>query len=400
MKKIIYTLLSGSLLLAVACSEKEITPTSASLGKPNVVTDVTTEPISGGVILNYRIPQNEDLLGVKVVYKISNGNEINRMVSYYNDTIRIEGYIDEEEHTADLYTVNRAMVESDPVNVSFVPRESALTSTVNTMKIKADFGGAIYEWENENRGMLNLDLLATDSVGALTVMKVMTTSSTNGSYSLNGYDTEPRWFAAIFRDNYGNASDTIFPLDNDGNRMKITPFYEEKLDKKIMNIMSLKNDRDFDREGGNAYLIDDDTNTFGHTVYTEALPAAITIDLGQTVKLSRIVVNGRLYADSYFNWGNPRVFDVFTIDHKPDESGNWDEWQFVMNCEVIKPSGLDGSDTDEDIQAGQEGSRFSFPLDMEPTQYVRMNITEIWTKMSFCHISEITLYGEPTNDNP
>ena len=43
-------------------------------------------------------------------------------------------------------------------------------------------------------------------------MKIMTTASQTGTYALRGYNVDPRWFAAVVRDNYGNVSDTIYPL--------------------------------------------------------------------------------------------------------------------------------------------------------------------------------------------
>ena len=143
------------------------------------------------------------------------------------------------------------------------------------------------------------------------------------------------------------------------------------------------------------YLIDDDVNTYGHTEYSNALPAAVTIDLGQKVKVSRIVVHARPYGGSYYSWGNPRNFTVYTCDHKPSQSGDWSEWNKIMDCEVIKPSGMNGKDTDEDTEAGQNGAGFSFPLDADPTRYIRLNVTKIWTNNQFCHIAEITVYGDP-----
>ena len=113
------------------------------------------------------------------------------------------------------------------------------------------------------------------------------------------------------------------------------------------------------------------------------------------------MVHGRKYTfpgsgvTTYYGWGNARHFFVYTCDHTPSKEGNWDEWNFAMECEVIKPSGLPDRDTDEDVAAALAGAGFSFPLETEPTRYLRLNVDKIWTVNSFCHICEITVYGNP-----
>ncbi len=394
MKKI-YVITFITSMLWSACSEKQMEPISTSSGKPDVVTEVQTEPIAGGVVVKYRIPNVEDLLGVKAVYRLSNGKQMEKLASFYDNEMTLEGYIDEDLHTVSLYTLNRGMELSDPVEISFRPLESALSKATRSMLIVRDFGGAQYSWTNEEKGKLNLDLIATDATGVLTTMRILTTASLEGLQSLRGYNTDPRWFGAVFRDNFGNVSDTIFPMDANNQRMQLIPMYEEKIDKKGMEIMLLNNDQSFTKEGSNANLINDNLDDYGHTEYSNALPAAITIDLGLKVKVSRIVINARFQNNSYYSWGNPRKFTVYSCDHKPSQSGDWGEWEKIMECEVIKPSGMDGKDTDEDTEAGKRGAEFSFPLETAPTRYLRLNITKIWTNNQFCHIAEITVYGDP-----
>lgn len=394
MKKIL-AILGVACSLFTACDEKELLPTSASMGKPGMVTDIKVEPIAGGVVVSYRIPEAEDLLGVKAVYRMSNGQQVERMASMYEDRLTLEGFIDEDLHSAELYAFNRAMVASDPVTVEFRPLQSAFSKVRESMQIVRDFGGAQYTWKNEDRGQLNLELIAADSTGRMVPMRVLTTASAEGKQSLHGYNTDPRWFAALLRDNFGNASDTIFPLNAEGMRIKLTPLYEEKIDKSRISVMLLNNDRSFSKEGSDANLINDNFDDYGHTEYSGALPAALTLDLGQKVKISRIVINARAYNGSYYSWGNPREFSVYTCDHEPSRSGDWSEWNKVMDCEVIKPSGIFGTDSDEDMEAGRNGADFAMPLDAAPTQYLRLNITKIWTNNQFCHIAEITVYGDP-----
>lgn len=59
---------------------------------PNVVTDVTYEPIPGGALIKYVLPHDEDLLYVKAVYSVK-GEERNSVASQYNSELLIEGLL-------------------------------------------------------------------------------------------------------------------------------------------------------------------------------------------------------------------------------------------------------------------------------------------------------------------
>ncbi|WP_106832156.1 DUF5000 domain-containing lipoprotein [Parabacteroides pacaensis] len=377
-------------LIVCSCSEKQLEPITASLGKPGVVTEVQTEPIAGGVIVSYRIPNSEDILAVKGVYTITTGKKMETSASFYENKLFVEGYNDTLPHEVLLYAVNRAQELSDPVKVSFTPLESSLSKVTKTMQIISDFGGAQYNWRNVDKAPLTMEFLAQDSLGLMQTAKIITTESDSSRQSIRGYQPEPRLFAAIVRDNYGNASDTIYPPE--GN---IIPLFEEKLDKRKMNVMKLSNDASFTNwEGMDSYLIDDDPGTFGHSA-NSSLPASFTVDLGQVAKLSRIVMFQRKYSDSYYNWGNPLEFTVYGCDKKPSQDGNWNEWTKIMECEIIKPSGSpSGTTTDEDLVAGEEGHEFTFDLSQVPLRYIRVTVTSTWGGTTFTHPAEVDFYGE------
>lgn len=392
MKHLLFFLIIAAVM--ASCDEKKLEPITPSLGQPGIPTDVKTEAIAGGVIITYRIPDAEDILGVKAVYSLADGKERETLSSFYTNQIRIEGYDDEKEHKVTLYAVNRAMVQSEPVEVTFVPMESAISKVAKSLTIERDFGGALYSWKNEDRASMTIEMLTTDSLGAMVAMNIMTTASKEGSYALRGYDTKPRWFAALVRDNFSNVSDTIYPLNREGNRLQLEPMYEQKLDKSDITFLPLSNDVEFNAFGGNnQYMIDDDLNSFGHSD-NGTLPASVTMDLGMYCKLSRVVINQR--NNDFYGWGNPKTFEVYTTDGVPDNSGDWSQWNKILDCEVIKPSGQpSGTLTDEDREAAEEGHDFSFSLNQEPVRYVRFRFTEVWTSSTFCHVAEITFYGDP-----
>jgi hypothetical protein len=379
-------------LLACSCSEKKLEPISGSKGKPGVVTEISVESIAGGAIVSYRIPNSEDILAVKAVYTLTNGKETESMASFYDNKITIEGYTDTGTNKAKLYVINRAQELSDPVEVSFTPLESSLSKVIKTVSIMEDFGGARYEWRNEDKAPLNFEFLAQDSLGQMQLMRVLTSEADTNRYSLRGYDAIPNLFGMIVRDNFDNVSDTIYPPQG-----KITPFFEEKLNKKRMIVMKLGSDSNFTNwEGMDSYLIDDDQATFGHSA-TNSMPATFTIDLGCVAKPSRVVMFQRMYQDSYYNWGNPLNFELYLFNGTgaPSQNGNWSEWTKVMDCRIIKPSGSPrGTVTDEDVVAAEEGHEYAFELSQEPIRYLRIRVLDTWEGSAFTHPADVDVYGE------
>jgi len=369
-----------------SCSEKELSPISGSLGKPGVVTDVVVEPSAGGATISYRIPKSEDLLAVKCTFLLSNGREREVTTSYFENELLIEGYNDTSEHTATIYAVNRAGELSDPVEIKFSPLESPLAIAIKTTTIQADFGGANFRWRNSKKAPLNIEFLGPDDLGKPITKNILTSDIDKNSYSVRGYMPELATFSMIISDNFGNYSDTI--------SAEVIPFFEEKLDKKKMRVMRLGNDTPFSEWGcQDAYMIDDNVETFGHTA-ANALPAALTIDLGTTAKLSRFTMHQR-YFGGYYIHGNPKKMEVYTCDNTPSPSGDWSEWTKIMDAEIVKPSGSPGGTvTDLDMETARNGHEFTFELEQPPMRYVRILITTAWDGMSYTSPAEITFYGE------
>jgi hypothetical protein len=208
--------------------------------------------------------------------------------------------------------------------------------------------------------------------------------------SLRGYKPDPpRWFACVITDHWDNVSDTIYPPEI------ITPILEEKLNKKMMSVMKLGNDANFTNwEGMDSYIIDDDRTTFGHSP-NSSIPAPFTVDLGQKVKMSRFLFFNRLFNNSYYSWGNPKTFEVYICKvDKPSPNGNWDEWEKIMDCIQVKPSGSAGTtQTDDDLAAAEAGFEFEVDLDVPPIRYIRFVITSTWEGTSYTHPCEIDFYG-------
>lgn len=380
--------------MVCSCSEKRLEPVTGSLGKPGVITEVNMKAVAGGVVVSYRIPEAEDILGVKGVYTLADGKTYEASASFYENKLEILGFNDMEMHKAKLYAVNRAQELSDPVEISFTPLESSLSKAIKTMDIVKDFGGAQFNWRNEDKSPFTLEFLAQDSIGRMQAMKIITSESDTARQTLRGFAPEPRLFATIIRDYWGNASDTIYPKEG-----KLTPLFEEKLDKRNLKIMKLSNDASFTNwEGSDTYLIDDNYDTFGHSA-NSSVPAPFTIDLGCLAKVSRVVIyqrNGVGNATAgYYMWGNPKKIQIYGCVDKPSGKGDWSDWTKIMESAIIKPSGSPvHTNTDEDIAAAQSGHEFVLELTQAPLRYIRVNILSTWEGTSYTHPAEVSVYGE------
>lgn len=372
-----------------ACTEKENVPISKETGKPGQVSEVSVVNTPGGAVITYRIPNQAEVLSVKAVYTISTGKKYEAISSMYNNTLSILGYNDEKPHEVLLYTINRAQELSDPVKVTINPKKSPLKLAAETVGIISDFGGARFSWMNDLKSPLAFEMYTPDSLGRMTLVRVVNSQLVEGVQSLRGYPPVSRVFGLVVKDNYGNRSDTIFPSGR-----QLLPLFEERLPKNAMAIMKLANDQNFTNwEGSDQKMIDDDLTSFGHSP-SSSIPAPFTLDLGVTAKVSRIVLFQRKFSDSYYNWGNPKEFDVYVKVGAPSQSGDWSEWKQIMKTEIAKPSGTGSTVTDDDLRAAENGHEFTFDLGQEPVRYIRIVVRSTWGSTTFTHPAEIDVFGE------
>lgn len=391
--KRLYFLCALIILITSACEEKKLEPITASLGKPGKIEILTKEAIPGGVAITYRIPNTEDILSVKAEYNLSDGRPYQSTSSYYDNELIISGFSDTREHEAKVYVINRAQEKSDPVTITFTPLEAAFLQVAKTMEIDSDFGGARFFWKNPNNEPLIFEFFTQDSLGRMQAMRVINSSLDSMKVSLRGYEPIARRFGAVIRDHWENHSDTIFPPQT------IVPLFEEKINKRGMSVMRLSSDANFTNwEGMDAYIIDDDKDTFGHSP-NSSIPAPFTIDFGVKVKLSRVVFFNRLFNSSYYSWGNPRTFDIYICRGTPSISGDWSQWEKVMECEQVKPSNTPGTTmTDDDNAQALAGWEFEFDLSLPAVRYIRFVIKSTWENTSYSHPCELDFYGKVDNE--
>ncbi|MDR2040110.1 MAG: DUF4959 domain-containing protein [Bacteroidales bacterium] len=388
--------IASLMFLFLSCTEKKLDPINSSTGKPAPVSDVQAEPIPGGALVSFTVPQDDNVLSVKAIYTLTNGTQREAITSFYGNNLKIEGYNDVSEHEALLYTVSRAQELSEPVSVKFTPQESPLSRAAASVSISSDFGGAYFSWKNDDKVLLTVEMLAAADNGEMQTARIVTSTLDSAFFSIRGYDPTPRKFGIVFTDNWDNVSDTIYPTDG-----TITPWLESKFDKKLWSVYKingnyLSGDATFvNWEGRDEYMFDDNIDTYGHS-YSGSLPVSITIDIGKESRLSRVLFFQRLYNNLYYLWGNPRRIIVYGRKDAP-ATGNWDEWTELIDYTMEKPSGTSDDftvNTDEDITAALNGHEISFPISSDTYRYLRFRFMTSWENRPYVHPAEITLYGE------
>ncbi|MDR1224592.1 MAG: DUF4959 domain-containing protein [Tannerella sp.] len=390
--KRIYFYLVAVAVLCFSCKDAEMAPVSGSSGKPEKVEILAMDSIiPGGIVINYKIPPINDIIEIKAVYTLTNGQKRESSTSFYTSYMTIDGYNDTGEHEAEIYTINRAREMSDPVSVKFRPGESALSKATSSMQIVSDFGGVSFRWRNPDRAALIFEFYTENEQGEMITMDIMSSKTDSTDVPFYGYDTIPYRFAVNIRDNFDNSSGMIYPENG-----YVVPLYEIQLDKKIQKAMVVAGDVTWDHwEGRLAALVDDDIMSVIHSDNNTTPGASVTLDLGKKAKLSRFKFFQRQHDDYLlYTSGNFQIFEVYSSDEEGDSpDGDWSAWTLRKVCTITKPSGS-SSTTDEDIVAARQGHDFSLPFDMPPVRYLRFKVLKIWQSgYTFSYIAEINTYG-------
>src|SRR5690606_19432446 len=153
--------------------------------------------------------------------------------SLYKDELIVDGFPDTMEYDVTLYAVSKGEQSSSPVTVRVKPLLPPLKEAYNTIEFAETFGGVRISFDNIGQASLAVTLL-TDSAGVLSEVETYYTKAEKGTYSVRGYEAQPRIFGAVVRDRWGNLSDTV--------TAQITPVFEEVIPKTNFNAFNLPTD--------------------------------------------------------------------------------------------------------------------------------------------------------------
>lgn len=387
MKK--YILLVFVIGALIGCTEKTLEPVVTDNEAPGTISEPKVTNIGGGAIINYVPPGDKDLAYVKAVFE-RNGIELNTRSSKYTNELRIEGLSNDEPQDVKIFSVDKSENSSSPVSVTIEPKTPPFLKIFNSITISEDFGGAKFDWINDDEVPVFINLLIEDTTGMFKSQDIYYSTTKEGTKALRGYDPEPTKFAAIVGDRYDNYSDTIIKT--------VTPLFEQKFDKSKWKFVLLENDHNWSGWGTKVENVwDDDIKTMNHTYAGSGWPQSFTFDFGELKKLSRMKIWQRQDIETFiYTHGNPEIFKIYGRVEKPSPDGDWSEWVLLKECKIEKPSGLPlGNYNNEDLAEAKDGHEFLFDVTTTPeVRYIRFQATKTWDGASYCSFGELSFFGQ------
>ena len=378
-----------------SCDSSDIKEDTTAPGKLSVQ---SVTPTSGGGIIHYNLPADNDILFVRADYINAQGDEVYRVSSKENDSIEISGLIDTSPVTVNLSVFDTSQNQSEVVSVDFSPNRSFIFDVLESLEINSDLGGVRVNWTNDEEKTVFIYVSITASDGEEEI-RILSSSNQNGARFVRGLAAEERNFSIKVEDFDGNSTpDTDF-----GN---YTPLFEEKIDKTSWRLVSNLSVNGDAWEGQTVNFWDDIVDTVStnsdnsYFIIYRSLnggvlrwPLDIVIDLNKTVKINRFKVwqrafwyNGPANTAYYYQAENLRSFDIYVSNDKV-------EWQLLGNFDIGDPSDGSGNIPDEKIDEAAQGHDFNLEEVSPEFRYFKFSITANYGSDTYVHGSEISLFG-------
>jgi hypothetical protein len=398
MKRINRNLLLFLLSLTVAfssCKEDELGPLENNTTPPGKVANVSVTNGPGNANITFSLPADKDLLYVKAVYYLANGQEMEVKTSYYGNTLLVEGFGDTNEHEVKIYAVNRSETTSEPTIVKVKPLENPIWGVYRSLKAVADFGGLNFKGSNPSKADLAIEVLVLSKGKYIPTSKNIYTAAIDIDQSVRGLDTLSQKFAITIRDRWLNYSDTLFTT--------LKPLYETALSKSGYKEVILPTDTPQEYSGtGVSKMWDGNIIDWPSVCLTKPsvlTPQWVTFDLGKVATMSRIVVwNYPEYLNAgrtYYYGGNLKDFEIWGTDNPPAD-GSYNNWVMLGKYSSTKPSkSAYGVQTSEDYAFANAGISYNFAVGLKKVRYIRIKSINNWQGNTFMSVSEVQLYGDP-----
>lgn len=387
------------LVLVSSCEEEKVGQHPLHNNPPPGLSNVQAEPLPGGALISYDLPNATDISYVECEYFFKEDKKIIRE-SIYSNSLIIEGLPDIIPCEFTLYLVDHSENRSEPLKGSFIPLEPPYLAVAKTITMEPDFGGVVIRWQNETNAMIGAFLMARDENGEWIESDLVFSTIEDERRSIRGYNTDERDFAVVLTDRFGNTSDTVIT--------RATPLFEKELDKRNFRNAALLGDNYTTHTGGRTIekIWDGSiaTSDIWHSNPAAGIipPQTFTIDLGVEAQLSRLMLWNR-QGEFIFSQHNVRFFEIWGAKELSHDRNNsywrgeeWkDEWTLLGDFEQIKPSGLPlGQHNADDIAATEAGGEYVFTPGAGDIRYIRFVVKETWARTGVLHIAEITVYGD------
>ena len=387
----------SSLLLVISLIASCESDDNGDTTPPGELSVISTEATYGGAVITYTLPEDNDILYVRADYTNGKGEAVFRTVSKHVNQIEVSGFVIEEDVTVSLTVVDENQNSSKAVALEIRPLRSFIFLVQESIQIEPDLGGVQVSWENATEKTVFIYLHIQD--GEDEQIRILSSANKNEKIFVRGLEAKPLLFLTKTEDFDGNISE----LQEKGT---YTPLFEEKINKDTWKLVSNLSIDGNAYEGATVNFWDDVIDTFETNSDNSYFiinrndnggilrwPLDIVIDLNKKAKINRFKVWQRAYwyngpdgKSYYYQEENLKSFDLYVSMNKTD-------WVLLGNFEIEGPAG--GTDEISQALLDEAAAGHNFNLDeISPEfRYLKFSITSNFGSDSFCHGSEITLFG-------
>jgi hypothetical protein len=377
--------------IVVSCESEDKKDTTP----PGELTITSTEATYGGAIISYTLPNDDDILYVRADYTNGKGAAVFRTVSKHVNQIEVSGFVIEDDVTVSLTVVDENQNKSKAVEHEIRPLQSFIYLVQESIEIVPDLGGVQLSWENIEEKTVFIYLHIAD--GDEEETRILSSSNATENIFVRGLEAKELGFSTKVEDFDGNITSLI----DEG---YYTPLFEEKINKDTWTLVSNLSIDGNAYEGATVNFWDDVVDTFETNSDNSYFiinrndnggvlrwPLDIVIDLNKKVKINRFKVwqrafwyNGPGDQPYYYQSENFRSFDLFVSMDKS-------EWALLGSFQIEEPTNGDISQALLDEAAA--GHNFNLNEISPEFRYLKLSITSNFGSDSFCHGSEISLFG-------
>lgn len=389
-KKITFSILFVTLIFS--CSKNENVDTTP----PGILSDISVVPTNGGGIISYSLPSDNDISYVRAEYTNSQGEDVFRVSSRYNNSIEINGLNQTTPIQVRLYVVDENENISEEVEIEFTPLESFIYLVQQSIEISPDLGGVKITWENIASKTVFVYVHILN--GTNETIRILSSDNAQESLFIRGLDAVEMTFSTKVEDFDGNITD----LQVVGN---YTPLFEEKIEKNTWTLIASQSMNGNAYEGRTVNFWDDIVDTVetdsdnSYFIATREnnggslnFPLDIVIDLNKNVKIKRFKIWQRAYwyqgggVTYHYQEENLKSFNLYA-------SNDAQSWDLLGEFDIGDPRDSAGNIPASAFQEAIDGHDFTLDNTSEQFRYLKFSITSNYGSTIITVGSEITLYG-------
>jgi hypothetical protein len=382
------------------------TPIESGSGKPQNVSEFSYESLGGAVKLSYKLPNDPNVAQVKVNYTLGTGVRRTVAASVYVDYIILDGFIDEELHDVEVYTVSKANVNSAIEVTQVKAGKAAIWKVQESLAFSNQFGGYNIDMINEDTSVVSIFIMTPNEFNEFEVNNFMSFATSFPKYTrrIRGLDTVEYEYKYFVLDKWNNSTDTV--------KVKVKPLYETVMPISKYASYRLPGDAPMVTNGAAVeFAWDNIVDNWPSALFTSQElggkdPHMVTIDIGDTLRLSRFWY--RPYPEFWWDASTIQFYYLTTMREfefygsiSPNPNGKLDStWTLMGEFEVVKPSGSPyGADTPEDVAVAKAGLDFEFDATFPKIRYVRIRCLRNWADGTAMNINECRFYGDPRKND-